>query len=137
MSERLTLRLLDPVQAHKAMATAWTHCKPWLIAGHKLVLDIRKDTRSNEQNRRLWSLLADLSHQVDWHGNKLTADEWKCVLTASLRRQKVVPGLDGGFVVIGLATSKMTRAEMVELQELAEAFGAQQNVRFRVWEGEQ
>ena len=27
MSERLTLRLIEPVQAHKAMATAWTHCK--------------------------------------------------------------------------------------------------------------
>lgn len=137
MSERLTLRLIEPVQAHKAMATAWSHCKPWLIAGHKLVLDIRKDTRSNEQNRRLWSLLADLAHQVNWHGNKLTADEWKCVLTASLKRQKVVPGLDGGFVVLGQSTSKMTRAEMAELQELIEAFGAQQNVRFKVWEGDQ
>ena len=137
MSERLSLRLIEPVQAHKAMATAWAHCKPWLIAGHKLVLDIRKDTRSSEQNRRLWSLLSDLAHQVNWHGNKLTADEWKCVMSASLKRQKVVPGLDGGFVVLGLSTSKMTRAEMAELQELIEAFGAQQDVHFRVWEGDQ
>ena len=136
MSERLTLRLIEPVQAHKAMATAWLHCKPWLVAGHKLVLEVRKDTRSNEQNRRLWSLLSDLAHQVNWHGNKLTADEWKCVMSASLKRQKVVPGLDGGFVVLGQSTSKMTRAEMAELQELIEAFGAQQNVRFKVWEGD-
>lgn len=136
MSERLFLRLHEPVQAHKAMATAWTHCKPWLVAGHRLVLEIRKDTRSSEQNRRLWSLLSDLAAQVVWHGNKLTADEWKCVMTASLERQKVVPGVDGGFVVLGKATSKMTRAEMAELQELIEAFGAQQNVRFKVWEGD-
>lgn len=137
MSERLTLRLIEPVQAHKALATAWTHCKPWLIAGHKLVLEVRKDTRSSEQNRRLWSLLTDLAQQVNWHGNKLTADEWKCVMSASLKRQKVVPGLDGGFVVLGQSTSKMTRAEMAELQELIEAFGAQQGVSFKVWEGEQ
>ena len=137
MSERLTLRLIEPVQAHKALATAWTHCKPWLIAGHKLVLEVRKDTRSSEQNRRLWSLLTDLAQQVNWHGNKLTADEWKCVMSASLKRQKVVPGLDGGFVVLGQSTSKMTRAEMAELQELIEAFGAQQGVQFKVWEGDQ
>ena len=137
MSERLTLRLIEPVQAHKALATAWTHCKPWLIAGHKLVLEVRKDTRSSEQNRRLWSLLTDLARQVNWHGNKLTADEWKCVMSASLKRQKVVPGLDGGFVVLGQSTSKMTRAEMAELQELIEAFGAQQGVQFKVWEGDQ
>lgn len=136
MSERLTLRLLEPVQAHKAMATAWTHCKPWLVAGHALVLEVRKDTRSLEQNRRLWSLLSDLAQQVVWHGNKLTAEEWKCVMSASLQRQKVVPGLDGGFVVLGQSTSKMTRAEMAELQELIEAFGAQQNVRFKVREGD-
>ena len=137
MSERLTLRLIEPVQAHKSLATAWTHCKPWLIAGHKLVLEVRKDTRSSEQNRRLWSLLSDLANQVNWHGNKLTADEWKCVMSASLKRQKVVPGLDGGFVVLGQSTSKMTRAEMAELQELIEAFGAQQGVQFKVWEGDQ
>ena len=57
-----------------------------------------------------------------------------CRLTPELSRP--VAGLDGEFVVLGLSTSKMTRAEMVELQELAEAFGAQQNVRFRVWEHE-
>lgn len=136
MSERLTLRLIEPIQAHKALATAWMHCKAHLMAGHKLVLEVRKDTRSSEQNRRLWSLLADLSQQVNWHGNKLTADEWKCVMSASLKRQKVVPGLDGEFVVLGQSTSKMTRAEMAELQELIEAFGAQQNVRFKVWEGD-
>ena len=136
MSERLTLRLIEPVQAHKAMATAWLHCKAMLTSGHALVLEVRKDTRSLEQNRRLWSLLSDLAHQVNWHGNKLTADEWKCVMSASLKRQKVVPGLDGEFVVLGQSTSKMTRAEMAELQELIEAFGAQQGVSFKVWEGD-
>ena len=102
-----------------------------------MVLEVRQETRSSEQNRRLWSLLSDLAQQVVWHGNKLTAEEWKHVMSSSLKRQKVVPGLDGGFVVIGLATSKMTRAEMAELQELIEAFGAQQGVQFKVWEGEQ
>lgn len=137
MSERLTLRLIEPTQAHKAIATAWAHCKAHLMAGRRMVLEVRPDTRSSEQNRRLWSLLSDLAQQVVWHGNKLTAEEWKHVMSSSLKRQKVVPGLDGGFVVIGLATSKMTRAEMAELQDLIEAFGAQQGVRFKVWESDQ
>jgi hypothetical protein len=41
-----------------------------------------------------------------------------------------VPGIDGGFVVLGLRTSQMSVAEMAELQTLIEAFGAQQGVRF-------
>lgn len=31
----------------------------------------------------------------------------------------------------------MTKAEMCELQELMEAFGAEKGVRFKSWEGEQ
>ena len=75
-------------------------------------------------------MLTDVSKQVNWYGRKLTPEEWKHVFTASLSKQDVVPGIDGGFVVLGKSTSKMTKSEMAELQELIEAFGAQQGVRF-------
>jgi hypothetical protein len=78
----------------------------------------------------MWATLTDVSNQVDWHGNKLTPDEWKDVFTAALKSQKVVPGIDGGFVVIGARTSQMTIAEMSEVIELATAFGAQNGVEF-------
>lgn len=135
MAERITLSLWEPVQAHKAIGTAWTHAKSWLMAGHRLVLEIRPEKRSDAQNRRLWAMLADISAQVDWHGQKLASEDWKHIFTASLKQQRAVPGLDGGFVVLGQSTSKMTKAEMAELQELMEAFGAQQGVRFRAPEG--
>lgn len=135
MTERITLPLINPVQAHQAIETAWRHAKAWLMAGHRLTLEVRPEKRSDAQNRRLWAMLADISAQVDWYGQKLTSKEWKDVFSASLKRTKVVPGLDGGFVVCGQSTSRMTRAEMCELQELMEAFGAQQGVKFRAPEG--
>lgn len=136
MAERLTLPLYNAQQAHQAIKTAWSHAKGWLMAGdQRLTLEIRPEKRSDAQNRRLWAMLADIAAQVDWYGHKLTADEWKDVFSASLKRTKVVPGLDGGFVVCGQSTSKMTKAEMCELQELMEAFGADKGVRFRAPEG--
>ena len=136
MSERITLRLYNAQQAHQAIQTAWAHAKGWLMAGDThLTLEIRPEKRSDAQNRRLWAMLADISAQVDWYGQKLTSEEWKDVMSASLKRTKVVPGLDGGFVVCGQSTSRMTRAEMCELQELIEAFGAQQGVKFTAPEG--
>lgn len=135
MTERITLQLINPVQAHQAIETAWRHAKAWLMAGHRLTLEVRPEKRSDAQNRRLWAMLADISAQVDWYGNKLSDEEWKDVFTAALKRQKVVPGLDGGFVVCGQRTSRMTKAEMAELHELMEAFGAQQGVKFRAPEG--
>ena len=133
MSEKLSLSLNAPVQAHKALMHAWVTAKAWLTAGHRLTLEIRPEKRSDAQNRRLWSMLTDVSQQVDWHGQKLTAEEWKDVFTAALKKQKAVPGIDGGFVVCGQRTSKMTKAEMSELQTLMEAFGVQQGVVFKVW----
>lgn len=53
-----------------------------------------------------------------------------------MKRSKVVPGLDGGFVVCGQSTSKMTRAEMSEMQTLMEAFGVEKGVRFSAIQGD-
>lgn len=91
---------------------------------------IKEPTRSLEQNSLLWSILADVSEQVDWYGEKLDAGEWKDVFTAALKKQKVVKGIDGGFVVCGQSTSRMTKAEFSDLCELIFSFGAQHNVKF-------
>jgi len=89
--------------------------------------------RSLNQNRMMWANLEDIAQQVVWYGVKLTKDEWKDVLTAALKKQKVVPGIEGGFVVIGARTSKITVPEMTELIELSTAFGTQQGVKFRAF----
>ena len=135
--DRVTLSLWEPVQAHKAIMHAWSHAKNAVMAGHRLTLEIRPEKRSDAQNRRLWSMLNDISEQVNWHGHRLTPGEWKDVFTAAIKRTKVVPGLDGGFVVCGQSTSQMTKREMSELQQLMEAFGAEHEVAFRAYgEGE-
>ena len=95
------------------------------------VVQIKEPTRNREQNALLWSLLGQVSNQVNWHGNKLTSDEWKSVFTASMKQQKVVAGIDGGFVVCGRSTSKMSKKDFSELCDLIFAFGAQQGVSFR------
>ena len=90
--------------------------------------------RTLPQNARMWAMLTDISEQVDWHGQKLSPENWKDVFTAALKRQQVVPGLDGGFVVLGTSTSRMTVAEMGDLMELMMAFGSQQAVQFSAQE---
>lgn len=131
MTERIKLTLFEPVQAHKILTQQiWPLVKSSLIAGHRMVIEVKQETRTLAQNALLWATLTDISKQVDWYGRKLTPEEWKHVFTASLAKQDVVPGLDGGFVVLGKSTSKMTKAEMSELQELMQAFGAQQGVKF-------
>lgn len=92
---------------------------------------IEPPTRSLDQNSKLWPMLAEVSAHVEWYGKKLTPDEWKDVFTAALKRNKVVPGIDGGFVVVGASTSKMDKKTFSELIELIYAFAVEHNVKFR------
>ena len=131
MTDRIKITLFEPVHGHKVLTQQiWPLIKASLMAGHRMVVDVKKETRSLEQNARMWAMLTDVSKQVVWYGRKLTPEDWKHVFTASLTKQEVVPGIDGGFVVLGKSTSQMTKAEMSELQELMQAFGAQQGVKF-------
>jgi hypothetical protein len=131
MTERQRFTLWEPVQAHKIITLQlWPLLKSILMAGQRVVVEIKPETRTLAQNARLWAMLTDVAKQVNWYGRKLSEEEWKHVFTASLAKQDVVPGIDGGFVVLGKSTSKMTKPEMSELQQLIEAFGAQQGVRF-------
>ena len=88
------------------------------------------DLRNLDQNAKMWAMLTDISKQVNWYGQYLHPEEWKDVLTAALKKQKVVPGIEGGFVAIGARTSQMSKKEMMDVITLAYAFGNEHGV---VW----
>lgn len=120
-----------------AQAKQWCRSSLWpaielaMHDGQVLSIELKKETRSTEQNRLMWAMLNDVASQVVWHGKKLTPENWKHIFSASLKRQEVVPGLDGGFVVLGQETKKYSKQMMSEMIELINAFGAQQGVKFR------
>jgi hypothetical protein len=95
------------------------------------VIEFRKARRSTDQNALLWAMLTDIAQQVEWYGQKLTAEDWKDVFTASLRKSRVIPGIEAGsFVVLGMRTSDMTKDEFSNLIELIHAFAAERGVVF-------
>lgn len=120
----------NSLQLPNAMEKARQFAKAKLLSGKRMQIEVQESKRSLEQNARMWAMLTDVARQVEWHGRYLSAESWKHMFSASLRKQDVVPGIDGGFVVIGQSTSKMTIAEMGALMELMEAFGSERGVRF-------
>jgi hypothetical protein len=98
-------------------------------------IELRGPRRSGDQNSLMWSLLGQVSKQVDWYGKKLSSEDWKDICSASLKRYSVVPGIDPGtFVPLGMRTSQMTKEEMTQLIELIIAFGTERGVKFREFE---
>lgn len=117
--------LFNRQQGHQAIKDAWLTAIPMLQAGKRLVLTLEPETRSSAQNNVLWARLTDVSSQVDWYGRKFSPENWKHIFSSSLRKLDVVPNLDGtGFVALGLSTSKMTKGELEDLNQLIMAFGS-------------
>lgn len=126
----MRLKLFAPQQAHAELTKLWPQIKAALQNGHKLELTVKREKRSLDQNALFWSVLTDLSKQVKWYEQTLTKEEFKDLLTAGLKKQKAVPGIDGGFVMLGTSTSAMTKEEMSDLITLAHAFGDERGVKW-------
>lgn len=121
---RALLTVREPTDRERA--TRWVASAP---VGTRI--EFKAPKRTLPQNDRLWAMLTDIAQQVEWYGQKLSTQDWKDVLTASLRKSRVVPGLDAGsFVVLGLHTSALTKHEFSDLIELIHAFGAERGVKF-------
>ncbi len=123
--------------AHGRITDAWNFAKTMIAAGKNVRLEVKEllPKRSLEANARMWAMLTDVSLQVEWPVDgkmqRLSPEEWKSIFTAGLtKHQRVAQGIDGGFVMLGSSTSRMTVAEMCELQELISAFGAERGVRW-------
>ncbi|EKJ8216954.1 recombination protein NinB [Citrobacter sedlakii] len=126
--KKLTFELRNPIHQQNAIQAIQqvlpSYDKP-------IIVTIQDRTRSIQQNKMLWACLGDVSRQVEWHGRWLDAESWKCIFTAALKQQEVVPNLSGnGFVVIGQSTSKMRVSEFGELLELIQAFGTEHGVKW-------
>ena len=105
---RHTVELRDAQTGWRAFNDLWPLIKAHLMAGRRLILSIRTDTRSLASNRLMWSCLGDLASQVEWDGQRFDADGWKVLITATIHGQREVRTLV--FAVDGEAAGTSTGA---------------------------
>lgn len=112
---------------------AWAAKAPW---GTRVTFQEAK--RTSDQNARMWAMLTEVARQVKWHGQRLSADDWKLVFLSALKQElRIVPNLDGtGFVQLGRSSSSLSVGEMADLMDLIAAFGAREGVTFNTTEQE-
>ena len=143
MTERISLRLTSAQQGYQAIQSIWRAAKALLTAGHRLVLELKPETRSLKQNALLHAMLGDIARQVEWAGAKRDAETWKRLLTAAWLRARgesieVLPALDGhGIDVVFRRTSDLSRAECCELCDFISAWAIERGVEFtesRQWQ---
>ncbi len=141
MTNRLSIRMTDPVQARKALdGVIWMHLKANLVAGNRMTVEVKPEVRSLAENALLHALLTEISNSVEWAGQKRDPEVWKRLLTAAWLRTRgegveILPAVDGhGIDVVFRRTSSLTRAECAELIEFAQCWAVEHGVKFKAVE---
>ena len=113
--------------AQRAKAIDWVRRAP-----KETRVTFQGPKRTMPQNDRFWAMLTDLSEQLVWHGQKLSPEDWKLVTMSGLNQEmRLVPNMAGnGFVPLGRSSSRLSVAEMKDLMDYIEAWGAENGVVF-------
>ena len=131
----MNIVLFNPQQAHIAFKQGWDLAKAHLTAGRRMVLSIKHETRSSQENRMLHALIAEVAAQKEWAGAKRDAEIWKRLLVASWCRTRgesveILPALDGsGVDIVPARTSNLTKGECADLIEYVQSWAVMNGVR--------
>lgn len=128
--------LYNAQTGHAAMQALWIDAKALLMAGKRLVVEIKEPTRSSEASAKFHAMCGDFARSgIKWAGKARSLDEWKVLLisghaVATKIGAELVPGLEGEFLNIRESSARMSIARMNSLIEYSYAAGTSMGVRF-------
>lgn len=100
-----------------------------------LVISVDEETRTLAHNAVQWPILNAFADQLLWPINgamtKITADDWKNILTSAYRQEtvRVAQGLDGGMVLLGHKTREFKASEWADWMAFLESVAADRDVK--------
>jgi hypothetical protein len=131
----MNITLYSPEQAHIVLKDLWPKIKETLQTGKKLRLEVKRSTRSSDQNAMFHSLIDLIAKQMKAAGSAWSSDDWKRLLIDQWAHEtgrkigKVAPSLDGERVVqLGLQSHKFTVEEGSEFIEWLMAWMAEKGI---------
>lgn len=119
------------------MNNLWPKVMEALNAGKQLTLEIKKASKSREQEEKYHALIGDIAKQAQHLGATWDAESWKRLLVDQFCRDNniktgtVIPNLSGdGIVQLGFQTKKFTKEQASEFVEWLYAWGTENGVSF-------
>ena len=149
MPERREAILREPQQAKQALDWLYAQAKPWLMAGHELVVSLGPKKQERRHVKHYHSLMNQIADQVG--GDLADRDDAKRILISAFRMDtkddddlrkeweavgdlRMGRGLRGEVVLLGAQSrdfkAKLARAFIAWLY----AFGAEHGVVFKAWD---
>lgn len=139
------ITLLNPVQAHTALTAIYRdQIKPLTMAGHRLRLVVKPETRRDGQNAHFHAMIADIAEQIG--GDLADKDDAKRILLSAFRIDtlrdfedewrkfgdlRIGRGLRGETVLMGNQTRDLSVKLAAAFIEWLNAFGVEHGIRFK------
>lgn len=126
--------LFNAQQGKTVIDSVWQQAKAHLMAGRRMVVTLKEETRRDDQNKKFHAICGDLEKsRFPWMGKPRTAAQWKVLLVsghavATKEEAELIPGLEGEFINIRESTALMTVRRGASLIEYAIAFCAMNRV---------
>lgn len=133
MTDRRVFFLVHPEARRNALRYVAEAPEGWRVT-------VQPPGRSLDANALLWVYLTAFSEQLQWPVNgrmeKLTPEEWKHVLSAAFHQEtaRLAMDLNGGVVMLGMRTSKLSKQRFAELIEFIQAVAADRGVNLNMEE---
>jgi hypothetical protein len=131
----MLIQIHNSKQGVSQMRQLWSTMKEALDGGAALVVSVKLQSRSVEQNSMFHSIISQIALQAKHAGSKWDAESWKRLLVDAYFAEKgervgrVVPNLTGdGIVQLGEQTRKFTKLQASEFTEFCMAWAAQNGV---------
>ena len=139
MTDRMTIQCWEPVQAHKAMTEQlWPQLKSLLMAGHKMVIELRPKSKSRDQEQKYHAMIGEIAEQAKHLGATWDAESWKRLLVNKFCKEigvsggHIIPNLDGdGIVQLDFQTRKFTIDQASQFVEFLLAWGVNNGIVFK------
>lgn len=79
---------------------------------------------SDEQRRLFNAACGDLANQIVWHGNRLSKDDWRHLISGTVLGWRMLPAIDmgtgaAGFVMLGGSSLNLLKDECTEAITMA------------------
>lgn len=134
MAERATFPMNSPRYRQFAHAMIDKVPDNWICI-------LQPEKRSLEQNKALWAKLNDVANTsgLEWAGQEWDAWGWKDIFMSGFRthqrkekapgeQPKIIGGIEGELLPMGLKTSELTKEEFSELLAYIDHWGTERGV---------
>jgi hypothetical protein len=78
-----------------------------------------KEMITEQQRKILNAACGDLSKQIEWHGFRLSKDDWRHMLSGTMKGWRMMPGIDrgegeAGFIMLGGSSMDLSKDQCID-----------------------